>query len=150
NAIHCGRVRKYSRLRQSPRSSGAGLGKPESSISNRGSQIMDKLKAVALLSGGVDSTTTVAIALNQGFDVYGLSFDYGQRHRLELERARVIAKKLGLSNHVVLTIDLRAFGGSALTSDLALPKHRSLEAIGEGIPITYVPARNTIFLSFAL
>ena len=111
---------------------------------------MDKPRAVALLSGGVDSTTTAAIALEQGFEVYGLSFDYGQRHRLEVERARVVAKNLGLADHVVVTIDLRAFGGSALTSNLAVPKHRSLNEIGQGIPVTYVPARNTIFLSFAL
>src|SRR5262245_50092838 len=112
--------------------------------------MMDRPRAVALLSGGVDSTTTAAIALDQGFLVYGLSFDYGQRHRLEVERARVVAKKLGLTDHVVVTIDLRAFGGSALTSDLEVPKHRSLHEIGHGIPATYVPARNTIFLSFAL
>src|SRR5262245_45149815 len=98
-----------------------------------------KPKAVALLSGGVDSTTTTAIALEQGFEVYGLSFDYGQRHRVEIERARVIAKTLQLADHVVVTIDLRAFGGSALTSNLSVPKHRSLEEMGQGIPITYVP-----------
>lgn len=111
---------------------------------------MIKPRGVALLSGGIDSTTVAAIALSQGFALYGLSFDYGQRHRIEIERARLIAKKLGLSDHVVVTIDLRAFGGSALTSGIAVPKHRSTEQIGSGIPITYVPARNTIFLSFAL
>ena len=107
-------------------------------------------RAVVLLSGGVDSTTTVAIALGEGFDVYALSFDYGQRHRVELDSARRVAQKLGLRQHVVATIDLRIFGGSALTGDVGVPKHRALEAIGAGIPVTYVPARNTIFLSFAL
>jgi 7-cyano-7-deazaguanine synthase len=111
---------------------------------------MDKARAVALLSGGVDSTTTAAIALSQGFDVYGLTFDYGQRHRMEIERAQVVAKALGLREHILISVDLRAFGGSALTSDIAVPKHRTMEEIGDGIPVTYVPARNTIFLSFAL
>ena len=111
---------------------------------------MRRPRAVVLLSGGVDSTTAAAIALADGFDVHAMTFDYGQRHRLEIERARLVAQKLGLSDHIVVTIDLRAFGGSALTADLALPTHRSLAEIGDGIPITYVPARNTIFLSFAL
>jgi 7-cyano-7-deazaguanine synthase len=111
---------------------------------------MRKPRAIALLSGGVDSTTAGAIALRQGFEVYGLTFDYGQRHRVEIERARTIAKVLALTDHVVVSIDLRAFGGSALTSDIAVPKHRSPDEIGDGIPVTYVPARNTIFLSFAL
>jgi 7-cyano-7-deazaguanine synthase len=106
--------------------------------------------AVALLSGGIDSTTAAAIAVSEGFGVYGLTFDYGQRHRLEIERARAVGRRLGLRDHVVATIDLRAFGGSALTADLAVPKHRSPGEIGAGIPVTYVPARNTIFLSFAL
>jgi 7-cyano-7-deazaguanine synthase len=103
-----------------------------------------------LLSGGVDSTTATAIALAQGFSVYGLTFDYGQRHHVEIERARAVAQALALTRHVVLAIDLRAFGGSALTADIAVPKGRSSEEIGDGIPVTYVPARNTIFLSFAL
>jgi 7-cyano-7-deazaguanine synthase len=111
---------------------------------------MDPRKAVALLSGGVDSTTATAIALSEGFQVHALTFDYGQRHRLEIDRARLVAQKLGLRQHVVVTIDLRALGGSALTSEVAVPKHRSVDEIGAGIPITYVPARNTIFLSFAL
>lgn len=112
--------------------------------------IVRRPRAVVLLSGGVDSTTAAAIALADGFDVYAMTFDYGQRHRLEIERARLVAQKLGLSDHIIVTIDLRAFGGSALTGDLALPTHRPMAEIGEGIPVTYVPARNTIFLSFAL
>ncbi len=108
-------------------------------------------KAVVLLSGGLDSATTAAIARREGFEVHALSFRYGQRHSLELEAARRVAAALPASRHVVLDIDLRAFGGSALTSDLAVPKDTPLERIGtEGVPITYVPARNTIFLSFAL
>ena len=111
-------------------------------------------KAVVLLSGGLDSTTCVAIAQKQGFDVVGLSFDYGQRHTIELESATRVAKKMGLSNHVTAKIDLRIFGGSALTADIDVPKGRSSDDIAQQmddkIPVTYVPARNTIFLSFAL
>ena len=107
-------------------------------------------RAVVLLSGGLDSTTTLAIARAAGFDAYALSFQYGQRHAHELEAAARVAAALGASDHVTATIDLRVFGGSALTSDVEVPKHRPLEAMGKGIPITYVPARNTIFLSFAL
>lgn len=111
-------------------------------------------KAVVLLSGGLDSTTCVAIAQQQGFDVVGLSFDYGQRHTIELEAAARVAKKMNLKNHVTAKIDLRIFGGSALTDDIAVPKGQSSEDIaqktGDNIPVTYVPARNTIFLSFAL
>jgi 7-cyano-7-deazaguanine synthase len=107
-------------------------------------------KAVVLLSGGMDSATAAAVALDQGFEVYGLSFRYGQRHATELEAARRVADRLGLRRLVVLDIDLRAFGGSALTGDLAVPKDTPLDRIGSSIPVTYVPARNTIFLSFAL
>ena len=106
--------------------------------------------AVVLLSGGVDSTTTLAIARDEGFNAFALSFDYGQRHRHELEAARAVAGALGVMKHVVTTIDLRALGGSALTDDIDVPKGRSVDEIGDGIPITYVPARNTIFLSYAL
>jgi 7-cyano-7-deazaguanine synthase len=107
-------------------------------------------KAVVLLSGGMDSATAAAVALDQGFEVYALSFRYGQRHATELEAARRVAERLGLRRQVVLDIDLRAFGGSALTGDLQVPKDTPLERIGSSIPATYVPARNTIFLSFAL
>ena len=107
-------------------------------------------KAVVLLSGGLDSTTTLAIAKAEGFLPYALSFRYGQRHAVELTAAQGVAAALGVAAHVVLDIDLRQFGGSALTADIQVPKGRTPEAIGEGIPPTYVPARNTIFLSFAL
>jgi len=106
--------------------------------------------AVVLLSGGLDSATALAVAREEGFDPYALSFQYGQRHALELDAARQVAAAGGAKDHVIATIDLRVFGGSALTSDIQVPKGRSLEDIGEGIPVTYVPARNTIFLSFAL
>ena len=103
-----------------------------------------------LLSGGLDSATCLAIANAEGFACYALSFRYGQRHSRELESARRVADALGVVDHRVATIDLRAFGGSALTDDIAVPKRDSAEAIGDEIPVTYVPARNTIFLSFAL
>ena len=106
--------------------------------------------AVALASGGVDSSTVMAIAVKQGFNVHALSFDYGQRHRCELEAAAMVVRSLGIEDHVIAPIDLRAFGGSALTDDIDVPKNREVSLISEGIPITYVPARNTIFLSFAL
>jgi 7-cyano-7-deazaguanine synthase len=107
-------------------------------------------RAVVLLSGGLDSSTVLAIAKTEGFDAYALSFQYGQRHAYELEAARRVATAVGASDHVIATIDLRVFGGSALTSDIEVPKHRPLETVSAGIPMTYVPARNTIFLSFAL
>jgi 7-cyano-7-deazaguanine synthase len=106
------------------------------------------MKAVILLSGGLDSATTLAIAMKRGFIPYTLSFDYNQRHRWELEQARKLAQQAKVEKHHVVQFDLRAFGGSALTSDIDVPKNRDLS--GAGIPITYVPARNTIFLSFAL
>jgi 7-cyano-7-deazaguanine synthase len=106
--------------------------------------------AIVLLSGGLDSATVLAIARDQGFDPYALSFRYGQRHDVELECARRVAEARGVSRHVVADIDLRVFGGSALTDDIDVPKSVSVDGIGEDIPITYVPARNTIFLSFAL
>ncbi len=107
-------------------------------------------RAVVLLSGGLDSATVLAIARSEGYAAYALSFQYGQRHQVELEAARRIARQLGAAEHVVLDMDLRQFGGSALTADIAVPKGRSAQEMGEGIPVTYVPARNTIFLSFAL
>ncbi len=109
-------------------------------------------RAVVLLSGGVDSTTALAIARAEGFACHCLSLDYGQRHRRELEAASAVARALGAAEHRVLRIDLRGFGGSALTADLAVPKGRALRDIGRAgeIPITYVPARNTIFLALAL
>jgi 7-cyano-7-deazaguanine synthase len=107
-------------------------------------------KAIVLLSGGLDSTTVLAIARSQGYEVYALSFSYGQRHIWELEAASRVAAALGVKQHKVASIDLRVFGGSALTADIAVPKGRSADDMSHGIPITYVPARNTIFLSFAL
>lgn len=107
-------------------------------------------RAVVLLSGGLDSTTVLAIALNEGYEVYALSFAYGQRHNWELEAAKRVAQSLRVKQHRFVCIDLRAFGGSALTDDIDVPKDRPLESMSQGIPITYVPARNTIFLSFAL
>lgn len=105
--------------------------------------------AVILLSGGLDSATVLAIARDQGFDCHCLSFDYGQRHRFELEAARNVGKSLGARAHVVMSIDLRAFGGSALTDDIDVPKGRDESAM-PSIPVTYVPARNLVFLSFAI
>ena len=106
--------------------------------------------AVLLLSGGLDSTTLLALAVREGYTVNALTFRYGQRHDLEIERARRIAERYGVARHVVAEIDLRLFGGSALTGDSAVPKDRDAGAIAQGIPVTYVPARNTIFLAFAL
>ncbi|HEY7249092.1 MAG TPA: 7-cyano-7-deazaguanine synthase QueC [Methylomirabilota bacterium] len=107
-------------------------------------------RAVVLLSGGLDSATALAVARNEGFECYALSFDYGQRHDRELESARRVAGALGAKQHLVLRLDLRAIGGSALTADIAVPKSRSESEMSAGIPVTYVPARNTIFLSHAL
>lgn len=107
-------------------------------------------KAVILLSGGLDSTTVLAIAKAQGYEVYALSFQYGQRHSVELEAAKRVAAQFGVKEHKIMQMDLRLFGGSALTDDIPVPKERGEEEMGHGIPITYVPARNTIFLSFAL
>jgi len=107
-------------------------------------------QAVVLLSGGLDSATVLAIARSEGFEVSALSFSYGQRHSWELEAARRVAQAAGVVNHRIATIDLRVFGGSALTDDIEVPKGRAIEEMAHGIPITYVPARNTIFLSFAL
>jgi 7-cyano-7-deazaguanine synthase len=109
-----------------------------------------KPKAVCLLSGGLDSATCLALALREGFDCYALSFDYGQRHSVELEAARRVATALGACDHRIAKIDLRVFGHSALTDNIDVPKGRDEQTMGEGIPVTYVPARNTIFLSFAL
>ena len=109
-----------------------------------------KNKAVVLLSGGLDSTTTLAIAQKEGFEVYALSFDYGQRHKVEIERARKIAKNFEVADHQIMTIDLRQFGGSALTDSIDVPTNRDEKEMSAEIPITYVPARNTIFLSFCL
>jgi 7-cyano-7-deazaguanine synthase len=106
--------------------------------------------AVVLLSGGLDSTTTLAIAKHEGFRPQALSFQYGQRHAIEIEAARRVAQAFDVERHVIVDIDLRVFGGSALTDDLAVPKNRPAEEISHGIPITYVPARNTIFLAYAL
>ena len=107
-------------------------------------------KAVILLSGGLDSATCLAIAKDNGYAPYALSFRYGQRHEFELDSARAVAKALGTKDHVILDIDLRIFGGSALTDEIEVPKDRDDLAISNVIPVTYVPARNTIFLSFGL
>lgn len=108
------------------------------------------LKAIVLLSGGLDSATTLAIAKDEGFQTFTLSFDYGQRHRIELDRAKKISERMGALQHRVVDIDLAQFGGSALTDAIEVPKNRDDTEMAEGIPITYVPARNTIFLSYAL
>jgi len=107
-------------------------------------------KAVILLSGGLDSATTLVIAQNDGFTPYGLTFSYGQRHQFEIGASQKIAEACNLTDHIITEIDLRAFGGSALTDDIDVPKDRPANTMNESIPITYVPARNTIFLSFAL
>lgn len=107
-------------------------------------------KALCLLSGGLDSTTSLAMAKAQGFDLYAMSFRYGQRHAVELDCARKIATHFEVKEHLIVDFDLRQIGGSALTSDMIVPKDRPVSEMSHGIPVTYVPARNTIFLSFAL
>ena len=109
-----------------------------------------KEKAVVLLSGGLDSTTALAVAQSAGYEIYAISFRYGQRHSMELESASRVAKAMGVEKHLIINFDLRAIGGSALTDQIEVPKERGAVEIASGIPVTYVPARNTIFLSFAL
>ncbi len=112
--------------------------------------LSDRMKAVVLLSGGIDSTTCMAIAMAQNFQVYAMSFDYGQRHKFELKAAKKIAAVMNPEEHIVINMDLGIIGGSALTDSINVPKHRQIDEIPDTIPVTYVPARNTIFLSFAL
>jgi 7-cyano-7-deazaguanine synthase len=107
-------------------------------------------KALVLLSGGLDSTTALAIAQHEGFEAYAITFRYGQRHAVEIEAARRVAERAGVAQHIIVDFDLRLIGGSALTADVEVPKGRPVAEMGQGIPVTYVPARNTIFLSFAL
>lgn len=107
-------------------------------------------RAVVLLSGGLDSATTMAIAKSEGYELFALSFDYGQKHQFELESARQVAQVNGVTDHVILKLDVTPFGGSALTSDVEVPKGRSEQTMSEGIPVTYVPGRNTVFLSLAM
>lgn len=106
--------------------------------------------AVVLLSGGIDSTTALAIAQRDGYNVHAMSFDYGQRHRYELRASSAIAERMGVRRHIVVSFDMRAIGGSALTDDIVVPKDRDEAVMGADIPVTYVPARNTVFLAFAL
>jgi len=122
----------------------------EGAVGNALRGVPDSRSAIVLLSGGLDSATVLAIARHDGFACHALSFRYGQRHAIELTAAERVARQLGADSHRFAEIDLRQFGGSALTGDIAVPKHASAEEIGGGIPLTYVPARNTIFLSFAL
>lgn len=107
-------------------------------------------KAIVLLSGGLDSATTLAMAQDQGFNCYAISFQYGQRHDIEITASKKVAKAFNVEHHIVIDINLNTIGGSALTTDIKVPKHKDVSAVKENIPITYVPARNTIFLSFAL
>ncbi len=116
---------------------------------NEGNTVNVK-KAVVLLSGGIDSTTTLAIARSDGFEPYALTFRYGQRHEAEIDAACRVAASIGVAQHIIVDIDLRQFGGSALTDTIAVPRDRPVDDMAHGIPVTYVPARNTIFLSFAL
>ena len=122
----------------------------DSEMTNTGATSFTARRAVVLLSGGLDSATALAIAQADGFECHALSFRYGQRHAVELAAAREIARRAGVSRHAIIDIDLRQFGGSALTAEIDVPKHDRVEEIGADIPVTYVPARNTIFLSFAL
>ena len=110
----------------------------------------EKKKAIVLLSGGIDSSTTLAVAIHENFEPYVMSIDYGQRHKCELKAARLIAESMNVKHSIVVTIDLRMIGGSALTADIEVPKSRTGSEISAEIPVTYVPARNTIFLSYAL
>ena len=107
-------------------------------------------KAVVLLSGGIDSATAMAVARDRGYEIYALSFNYGQRHSIELNKAKLLANAMGVKEHLIIDINLRSIGGSALTDDISVPKDRGVEKISSSIPLTYVPARNTIFLSYAL
>ena len=109
-----------------------------------------KLRAVVLLSGGLDSATVTAIAKSEGYELFALTIDYGQRHRIEIESAKKVAKHLGVTKHVIVPVDFRLFGGSSLTSEMEVPKNVPCERIGKTIPNTYVPARNTVFLALAL
>ncbi|MCE5324205.1 7-cyano-7-deazaguanine synthase QueC [bacterium] len=113
-------------------------------------QGVEMKKAVVLISGGLDSATTAAIAKSEGYDLYAMSFDYGQRHRREIDSAKAVAKSLGAKDHLIISFDMRQIGGSALTADIDVPLDRATDEMSSGIPVTYVPARNTIFLSFAL
>jgi 7-cyano-7-deazaguanine synthase len=137
---------------QETQTSGAIYRTPTNITTRRASahQSTEGKAAVVLLSGGLDSATALAIAKRDGFEPYALSFRYGQRHEVELDRARQVAEAGGVARHVIADIDLRVFGGSALTGAIDVPKHDSVDELGSGIPATYVPARNTIFLSFAL
>jgi 7-cyano-7-deazaguanine synthase len=112
--------------------------------------VLSDSKAVVLASGGIDSSTVLALARRQGYEIYALTFEYGQRHQCELAAARRVVSALGAARHIVARIDLRVFGGSALTADMDVPKGRLMERGSSDIPVTYVPARNTIFLSYAL
>ena len=119
-------------------------------MQNQDTRMAEKKKAVILLSGGIDSTTTLAVSIRDGFEPYAMSFRYGQRHSLEVEAARTIARSMKVRTHSIVDIDLRSIGGSALTDDIEVPRNRTDSEISSGIPVTYVPARNTIILSYAL
>lgn len=134
-----------------PAGEGQGEGGSHNPPASPGTNMSQRHKpAVVLLSGGVDSTTTLAIAKHEGYAPHAFTFHYGQRHAIEIAAAQRVAQAFGVDRHVIVDIDLRVFGGSALTDELAVPKHRTSEEMSQGIPITYVPARNTIFLAYAL